>query len=222
VIRRRRATHDSSAAAPSDASAPFEVRASYAQLPELPVSAPAGATHFPEATSHVAPATHASLEVHVLAQLPVVSHLKGAHAVVVPSTAIEVCSSTHFAAETHLPLLHRPPCVQSASTLHAVLHVPIASSHTYAPQSVGVAAGQLPLPSQLAAAIAPAAPQLALRHDTSLPTNPLQLARVWPSHVCVSHGCDASPTGHTSRPPWGAPVTGAHVPSAPFTSHASH
>jgi hypothetical protein len=59
-------------------------------------------------------------------------------------------------------------------------------------------------------------------HAIDDPTNPAHCARTAPSHCAAAQTFAALPRGHASRPPWGAPTTGEHVPSLPDTSHASH
>jgi hypothetical protein len=155
------------------------------QPPELEVSTGAEELHLLVAGSQTAPPMQPSLDVHAVAQTPLVSHTYGAHSFVTPSALREVWSSMHVAPTMHLPLVQRPPLAQSASPVQLVLHCPLDASHVNAPHSTGVAAGQLPLPSHDAPGIERLPSHAAVRHDTDEPTNPLQLARSWPSHVAA-------------------------------------
>jgi hypothetical protein len=130
--------------------------------------------------------------------------------------------SAQVAPDKHLPLLHRAPLLQSASVAQLVLHWPALMSHEKAPQSIGIAVGQCPFPSQVAAAVTWLPLQLAARQDVADPTNPSQLVAVMPSHSADEHGSEALPPEHAARAPCGAPTTGVHVPSVPFASHAAH
>jgi hypothetical protein len=133
-----------------------------------------------------------------------------------------VCMPSHVAPATHCPLLQRPLDAQSESAAHEVRHAFVVGSHVSGKHGLVIAAGQLPLPSQLAGSVATPFVQLALLHDCDDPTKPPHVPRVVPSHCAVAHTSASPPFGHAPRAPCGAPDTGAHVPSAPATSHASH
>lgn len=92
--------------------------------------------------------------------------------------------------------------------------------HAVAPQTYGVhvcvdGAGQLPAPSQLAAAVATPLAQLALRQ---LDVGYVQAFGFVPSHR-PAHVPDPL---HAGREPIGAPVIVAHVPTDPLALHAWH
>jgi hypothetical protein len=61
------------------------------------------------------------------------------------------------------PAMQRVPPSQSASVVDPTPHA--VSSHRYGAQLVTIAAGQLPIPSQSADAVALPAAQLCARHD---------------------------------------------------------
>jgi hypothetical protein len=86
-------------------------------------------------------------------------------------------------------------------------------------QVVGVAAGQLPAPSQkLAGASVVSFVQLAAAHWVLLPGY-VQAVRLPAPHVPAQ----APEPAQAAREPWGGPdVTALQVPAEPDTSHASH
>jgi hypothetical protein len=83
-------------------------------------------------------------------------------------------------------------------------------------------AGQLPWPSQLAAAALALLTQPAALHATEAPTNPAHDARSTPSHSAARQGASVVPALQAARDPRGLPETARHFPSEPETSHASH
>ena len=81
-----------------------------------------------------------------------------------------------------------------------------------------MAAGQLPIPSQLAAAVAVPMAQLGMR-QTVIALGMAHAAVFMPSHAPLQ--VEPSPA-HAGRPPIGAPMVGKHLPSAPIRLHAPH
>jgi hypothetical protein len=78
------------------------------------------------------------------------------------------------------------------------------------------------LPSHVPAEVAVSVAQLDTPHATADPTKPAQKVRSAPSQSAAEQGFSAVPAAQDGRPLRGAAFTGAHVPSAPSTSHASH
>jgi hypothetical protein len=115
----------------------------------------------------------------------------------------------------HTPAEHHAPCTQSPSTVQ--LPWQVVPLQPLAPQTCVCTAGHAPAPLQPAASVATPCVQLGARHCTvesgyaQLVAEPLHV----PAHIEPSDW-------HTGRVPWGAPVTGVHVPTLPETSHASH
>jgi hypothetical protein len=79
---------------------------------------------------------------------------------------------------------------------------------------------QLPKPSHVAAPEMIPFAQVAERHCTVEPGNPLHVFCTIPSHCPIPHGL--APLGHAVLVPCGAPVTAVHVPTEFVTSHAAH
>jgi hypothetical protein len=79
----------------------------------------------------------------------------------------------------------------------------------------------LPSPSQRASGVASPLEQAAGAQTTLGPTNPAQAVRDSPSHTVVKHGSSGT-SGHASRSPRGAPVTGMQVPGSLSSAQASH
>jgi hypothetical protein len=79
-----------------------------------------------------------------------------------------------------------------------------------------------PAPSQLDFGVATPPTHCSWPHATSAPARRAHRVRSPPSHAAAAHGSLLVPAAHGGRVRWGAPLTGAHVPSAPPTSHASH
>jgi hypothetical protein len=109
------------------------------------------------------------------------------------------------------------PVAQSAAVVHEVAHT--APLHAYAPHIVGVAAGQAPMPSQVAAVTAAPIAQPAMRHAVVV-SGYVHAIGLVPLQVPV-HASPAPPV-QAVRVPCGAPVFAWHRPSAPETSQASH
>lgn len=106
--------------------------------------------------------------------------------------------------------------MQSPSTEHDVLHA--VAPQLYGVHAVVTAAGQLPAPSHVAAAVAIPEAQLADRHDVEDGGYPHALGDD-PLHV-PPHGATPPPV-HAVRLPCGCPLdTVVHVPGV--TSHAWH
>jgi hypothetical protein len=114
------------------------------------------------------------------------------------------------------PAWHQSPAAQSASAAQLVLQA-------VAPQANGAqalveGAGQLPAPSQAAAAVAVPEAQEADRQLWAAPGK-LQAATWLPSQLPPQ----AEPSlAQAERAPWGAPVTGLQVPTLPGRSQAWH
>jgi hypothetical protein len=98
---------------------------------------------------------------------------------------------------------------------HIVPHA--ASTQRYGAHAVVAGAGQLPMPSQVAAAVALPSAQLAVRHDV-VAGGYVHAARWVPSQVPPQVPVPL----HAERMPRGAPVTAVQVPTDFATSHASH
>jgi hypothetical protein len=101
------------------------------------------------------------------------------------------------------------------------LHAFVDGSQTNGAHIFVTAGGQLPAPSHVAANVCTPFAQLASRHFVDVPTKLAHIVRLLPSQLAAAH-TSVAPVGQLVRLPCGAPVTGAHVPSAPATSHASH
>lgn len=84
-------------------------------------------------------------------------------------------------------------------------------------QVVVVGAGQPPMPSQLAAAVATPMAHDAVRQLTVMPGK-AHRSRTVPSQLPAQGAVPA----HAARAPWGAPMIPAQVPCIPGTSQASH
>jgi hypothetical protein len=142
---------------------------------------------------------------------------------VFPFAPVIVWSPSHVTPETQTPVptSQRSPPEQSVSAAQLVAQpMPL---HTYGEHCFVSGTGQLPKPSQAAGSVAMPAVQLAATHVTEEPTNPVQAARVLPSHCAAEHGLVVEPVGQAGRfVPCGLPATGVHVPKLPCTSHASH
>jgi hypothetical protein len=128
--------------------------------------------------------------------------------------------SKQVAPLVQLPATHLLPAAQSESALQLALHA-------VAPHENGVhgwvtGLGQFPLPSHVAGNVCTPPVQLASRQETDEPTNAAHIVRSMPSQEAVAQTSASPPEGHFMRFPCGSPVTGAHVPSAPLTSQASH
>lgn len=94
------------------------------------------------------------------------------------------------------------PAAHSAFVAHDELHWPVVGSHANAPQSMGVPAGQEPLPSQLAPGTLVVVPwHAAERQTVDEPTNPAQLVVFCPLQVAVWQTSPPSAEGHGARVP---------------------
>ena len=99
--------------------------------------------------------------------------------------------------------------------MHVVEHAAV--SQVKGAQVVVVGAGQLPMPSQTAAAVATPIEHDAVRQAT-IASGKAQRSRAAPSQLPAQGPLPAQAV----RAPWGAPAMGAQVPCIPGTSHASH
>jgi hypothetical protein len=227
-LRDRLDAHAPSAATTSATPEPDVSRRAGTRQPHPPWSAleasAAGATHACVA-SQTLPDKQSSTVVHDVAQaFPM--HLNGAHGVLEPSGLPCVWSSVHVVesagTQSFFPGSQRNFGAQSASLEHGALPHAV-PAHTYGWHCTVSAGAQAPLPSHLAASVATPSVQLGGAQVTVADSNALQTSVRWPSHVVFEHGLLGEPWSHGARTvPCGAPVTGAHVPSAFLMSHASH
>jgi len=153
------------------------------------------ASHCPlQAESQQFPSTH----------WPLRHSFSAAHGLPLP------CFAWHTPAEQNWPVAHWASEAQFPR--HCV------AAQAYTPQLWFRRMGQLPVPVQLAARTAVPLVQLAVRHRVSplgyaqaRASVPLQV----PPHIVPSEL-------QARRVPWGAPLTGAQVPTKPATSQAWH
>jgi hypothetical protein len=112
------------------------------------------------------------------------------------------------------PAAQKSPGTQSESA--AQLPRQAAWPQTYGAQGWVCAAGQRPAPSQAAASVATPALQLAVRHsEAGYAQAPVEAPSQAPPQAEPS-------LAHAGRAPWGAPATGAQVPTEPAASQAWH
>src|SRR5262249_6702949 len=88
---------------------------------------------------------------------------------------------------------------QSALVAQDALQAP--EPHAYGAHGVVWMAEQLPLPSQPAASVAIPISQVAGRHATVDPANPLHVAPSMPSQPAAEHGSSAVPVAHCGLVP---------------------
>lgn len=92
----------------------------------------------------------------------------------------------------------------------------VVPEHAYGAQTLVVASGHAPFPSQLAASTCTPPLQSAVRHGVVGYAHAVVVA---PSHA-PAH--EVPSEAHAARPPTGSPVTAEHVPALPVRLHAPH
>jgi hypothetical protein len=183
------------------------------------VSAGAG-PHVFAATSHTLPGEQSSEVAHPIAHLPD-AHSYGAHGFAFPIESTSDAPSIEqvdCGLGTHAFLVQRYPVAQSASEAHDVAHA--WPAQLYGAHGVIVGVTHAPLPSHVGIGCAVDPAHEAAPHGVPTAGNDAHLVTSTPSHEATAHA--SPPPLHGVRAPCGFPFTGAHVPSCPAPSHASH
>jgi hypothetical protein len=157
-------------------------------------------------SAHEAPLAHDEVAQHTPStQLPVEHDAPLAQSAPSPSSG------------THAPALHWLPAAQSALIAHVVRHAVV--PHAKVPQLVVVVA-QTPLPLHVPVRVSTPSAQRSLP-QTIVPVGNEHVMRATPSQRAPQTVPTPAPP-QAARAPRGTPSTGAHVPTLPATSQASH
>ena len=156
------------------------------EQPPFDATGALASTHVP--SEQALPIAQSDEEPHFVGQSPARQRY-APQDVVAPSAAMRAEKSPEQRATfgAHTPPRQAFPLAQSLSATQNVRQATPSVSHAYAPQLSVTAAGQAPLPSQVAARVATEVAHPALRHESAVLAKPAQLSLVAPSQAIARH-----------------------------------